>query len=193
METPRGSHWNTETVYIHNKVLTLQNSQSNINSLDKHHKKTDNIMLQMGGMKGWSTEEATLPNNQVICFLAHLCHPNSAQAVPPESIPGHSAMSEYGISGISVWHCWQGASCRGTNWNPVLSLASHRLAPDGLSWQKQKTWNHLEEVVTHRCCPTPVSKQELMDYGPLSEYGAWEPNPPPSPAKSTGFLHKQLT
>lgn len=63
IETPRGPHWNTETVYIHNKALTLKNSQSHTNGLDEHRKKTDNTMLQLGGTKGWSIEEAALPNN----------------------------------------------------------------------------------------------------------------------------------
>lgn len=60
-----------------------------------------------------------------------------------------------------------------------------------------KTHRHLEEVVTHS--PTPVFKQELTDYGPLSEYGAWEPNPPlffqkefkyRFPAQATNLTHK---
>jgi len=72
-------------------------------------------MLQMGEMKDWSTEEAALPNYRVTGFLASLCHSNSGQAIPPESIPGHSGMSEYGTSGVSVQHCWQEALCRGTN------------------------------------------------------------------------------
>jgi len=57
-----------------------------------------------------------------------------------------------------------------------------------------KTYKHLEEEVTHSCCPTPVFKQELIDCSPLSEYGAWEPNPPLFCKRdsSTGFLHKEL-
>lgn len=34
-----------------------------MDSLDKHHEKTDNTMLQMGEMMGGSTEEAALLNN----------------------------------------------------------------------------------------------------------------------------------
>lgn len=208
IETPRGPHWNIETVYIHNKALTLKNSQSHTNGLDEHRKKTDNTMLQLGGTKGWSIEEAALPNNWLICFLARWCHPSSGQATPPENIPGHSGISEYGTVGISVRHCWQGARRRVTNGNRVLSLASHQLMlwlPLGAWWTflgENKTYKHLEEVVTHSCCPTPVFKLELINYSLLSEYGAWEPNPPlfcqkeskcGFSAQTTNLTHRSLT
>lgn len=89
-------------------------------------------------------------------------------------------MSEYGASGVSIRHCWWRTLCRGTNWNPVLSLARHWLLL-GAWWaflRESTTCEHLEEVVPHSCCLTPIFKQELTDYRSLSEDGAWEPNPP---------------
>lgn len=53
-----------------------------MNSLDKHHEKTDNTMLQIGEMKGGSTEKAALLNNPVISFVARLYHPSSGQPSP---------------------------------------------------------------------------------------------------------------
>lgn len=139
-------------------------------------------------MKGWSPEGDALPKDQVIFFLALLCHTRYGWVISPEEHP-----RALGYTRVWDFRCFSTALLAGRSSQRIAVIVDghwtmpwHARLLLGDPWiflAVPKIYKSLEEAVTHSCCPAHSCL--------WSPFRVWCLGVKPAPL-STGFLHKLI-